>query len=82
MSNAESIYRTGNVNITKANIGLENVQNVTTNNQTPTYSMATSLTTLSLGELLSTAMGKIAKAISVLASHITNTSNPHSVTKA
>jgi len=66
---------------TKEQVGLENVPNVTTNNQTPTYTMASSNTTLSSGEKLSTAFGKIAKAVNSLISHLSNKSNPHSVTK-
>lgn len=72
----------GNVTVSKSDVGLGNVPNVTTNNQTPTYTVASSLTNLTSGEVLSTAFGKIAKAISSLISHIANTSNPHSVTKA
>lgn len=71
--NAESSYRTGNVNITPANIGLGNVPNVSTNNQTPTYTESTSLTALVSGEKLSVAFGKIAKAVSTLISHLANT---------
>ena len=69
-------------NVTKSDVGLSNVPNVTTNNQTPTYTEASSNTALSSGETLATAFGKIAKAISSLISHLSNTSNPHSVTKA
>lgn len=77
----ELSYRRGNVNITKSDVGLGNVPNVTTNNQAPTYSTASSNTALSSGESMSTAFGKISKAISSLISHLANTSNPHSVTK-
>ena len=78
----ESSYRTGNINITKANVGLGSVPNVTTNNQTPTYTEASSLTALVSGETLATAFGKIKKAISDFISHKGSTSNPHSVTKS
>ena len=71
--NAEETFRTGNVNITPENIGLGNVPNVTTNNQTPTYTTATSLSALTSGEKISVAFGKIAKAISSLISHISTT---------
>jgi hypothetical protein len=70
---SESSYRTGNVNLTKANIGLGNVPNVTTNNQTPTYTAATALTALTSGEALSTAFGKMAKAVADLISHLADT---------
>ncbi len=68
--------------VTKSQVGLGNVPNVTTNNQTPTYTAASSNAALSSGETLSTAFGKIAKAVSSLISHLANTSNPHSVTKS
>ena len=79
---SETAYRTGNINITKSNVGLGNVPNVTTNSQTPTYSVASSLSALSSGETLSTAFGKIAKAITEFINHKNNKSNPHSVTKS
>ena len=68
--------------VTAAQVGLGNVPNVSTNNQTPTYSEAGSLTALTSGETMSTAFGKLKKAVSSLISHIGNTSNPHSVTRA
>ena len=58
---SEVNYRTGNVNLTKANIGLGNVPNVTTNNQTPTFSMAVSRENIASGETLATIMGKLMK---------------------
>lgn len=67
---SETAYRTGNVNITKANVGLGNVPNVATNDQTPTYTTASANANLTSGEKLSVAMGKIAKAISSLISHL------------
>ena len=67
---SETAYRTGNVNITKANVGLGNVPNVATNDQTPTYTAASANANLTSGEKLSTAMGKIAKAITSLISHL------------
>lgn len=60
---AETSYRQGNVNITKANIGLGNVPNVSTNNQTPTYTEAETLTELTSGEKLSVAFGKLKLAV-------------------
>ena len=67
--------------VTKTQVGLGNVPNVATNDQTPTYTAATTLSTLTSGEKLSVSMGKIMKAITDLISHIGNKSNPHSVTK-
>lgn len=52
-----------------------------TNDLTPTYTEAKSLVTLTSGEKLSIAFGKISKAITELISHIGNNDNPHNVTK-
>lgn len=68
--------------VTKDDVGLGNVPNVGTNNQTPTYTVPTDMAELSSGEKLSAAFGKIAKAVSSLISHLASTSNPHSVTKS
>lgn len=57
-------------NVTKSQVGLGNVPNVSTNDQTPSYTEATSLTKLTSGEKLSVAFGKISKAITDLISHI------------
>ena len=67
---SETAYRTGNVNITKANVGLGNVPNVATNDQTPTYTAASANANLTSGEKLSVAMGKISRAITSLISHL------------
>lgn len=58
---AESSYHKGNVNITKANVGLGNVPNVTTNNQTPTFTQAGTRANLVSGEKLNILLGKIMK---------------------
>lgn len=58
--------------VTKTQVGLGSVPNVSTNNQTPTYTAASSLTALVSGEKLGTAFGKLAKAVSDLISHIGN----------
>lgn len=68
--------------ISPADIGLGNVPNVSTNNQTPTYEEASENSELSSGEVLSTAFGKLAKIVKSVIAHITNKSNPHEVTKA
>lgn len=60
-------------NVTKTDVGLGNVPNVATNDQTPTYTTASTVTALSSGEKLSVAFGKIAKAISSLISHLSDT---------
>ena len=59
--------------VTKSQVGLGNVPNVATNDQTLTYTEASTLTKLTSGEKLSVAMGKIAKAIADLISHIADT---------
>ena len=60
-------------NVTKSQVGLGNVPNVTTNDQTPSYTESSSLTNLSSGEKLSIAFGKISKAITDFISHIGDT---------
>lgn len=57
---------------TKSDVGLGNVPNVTTNDQTPTYTESSTLTKLVSGEKLSVAFGKISKAITDLISHISD----------
>ena len=66
--------------VTKAQIGLGEVPNVSTNNQTPTYTKAEELSALSSGEKLSTAFGKIAVAVESLITHLKDKKNPHKVT--
>ena len=66
--------------VTKAQIGLSNVPNLTTNDQTPTYTEAASLELLASGEKLTTAFGKLAKALRSLSGHLLALDNPHGVT--
>jgi hypothetical protein len=47
--------------VTKAQVGLGNVPNVATNDQTPTFTTASSRTNLASGEKLSVSLGKISK---------------------
>lgn len=68
--------------VTKTQVGLGNVPNVATNDQTPTYSESAALTQLSSGEKLSAALGKLARAVRSLMEHLANTANPHGVTKS
>ena len=65
-----------------ADIGLGNVPNVSTNDQAPTYEVASENAELVSGETLSTAFGKLAKIVRSFISHIANVANPHEVTKA
>lgn len=85
-NNTDFASHTNNTNnphsVTASQVGLGNVPNVTTNNQTPTFTEATTLASLVSGETMSVAFGKIMKAISTLISHLANKSNPHDVTKA
>lgn len=68
--------------LSKSDVGLGNVVNVSTNDQTPTYAVAETLAALVSGEKLNVSMGKLAKAVSDLISHLANTNNPHTVTAA
>ena len=56
--------------VTKAQVGLGNVPNVATNDQTPTYTAASVLSELSSGEKLSVSFGRLAKAVKDLITHI------------
>lgn len=67
-------------NVTKEQVGLGNVPNVKTNDQTPTFSIASKLTELTSGEGLGVSFGKIARAIRSLISHLGDKNNPHGIT--
>lgn len=56
-------------NVTKEQVGLGNVPNVSTNNQVPTFTEASTLANIASGETLSVIFGKVKKAISSLAAH-------------
>lgn len=78
----EHIENTDNPHgVTKEQVGLGNVPNVSTNEQTPTYSVASELAELSSGEKLAAAFSKIAKVVKDFIKHLANVSNPHNVTK-
>ena len=64
---------------TKSDIGLGNVPNVSTNDQTVTYSVPAANGELVSGEKMSTAFGKIAKAVKSLIAHISDKNNPHGI---
>lgn len=55
--------------VTKAQAGLGNVPNVTTNDQTPTFTQAASLANIASGEKLTVMLGKIAKALADFIAH-------------
>ncbi|NCC65383.1 MAG: hypothetical protein EOM15_12075 [Spirochaetia bacterium] len=66
---------TAEILLTKANVGLSNVPNVSTNNQTPTYTTAAELAALTSGETLTLAFGKIAKSVLKTIQFLGNLSN-------
>ena len=80
--NAHASNKTNPHSVTKSQVGLGNVPNVATNDQTPTYNDTTTFATLTSGEKLGVAMAKIKLAITNLINHIANKSNPHGVTKS
>lgn len=80
--NAHLADQTNPHNVTKDQVGLGLVPNVATNDQTPTYSEAASPSSMTSGEKLSAAFGKIAAAVTALINHIANKNNPHKVTAA
>lgn len=65
--------------VTKEQVGLGNVPNVATNDQTPTYNLEVTEKELTSGEKMSVAFGKIAKAIKSLIAHLKNEDNPHNL---
>ena len=78
---AHTVNKSNPHSVTKSQVGLGNVPNVSTNDQTPTFSQAAKLVNITTGEKLSIMLGKISKAISDLLSHIESKENPHSVNK-
>ena len=75
--------------LSKADIELGNVPNVTTNNQTPTYETAATNSALTSGETLSAAFGKLARIVLSFISHIASVghgtasaTNPHGIDKS
>lgn len=66
--------------VTKNQVGLGNVPNVTTNNQEPTYTQASVLENIVSGETLSASMGKIQKVIDESMKHFADKENPHELT--
>ena len=55
--------------VTKSDVGLGNVPNVTTDNQTPSFTQASTLANITSKEKLSVMLGKIAKAIADFITH-------------
>lgn len=65
--------------VTKAQVGLGDVENVSVNNARPTFTEATTLTNIVSGETATGLWGKVKKAISSLITHL-SASNPHGIT--
>jgi hypothetical protein len=80
--NAHAANKSNPHGVTKGQVGLGNVPNVATNDQTPTYTVPSALSALVSGEKISIALGKLAKSVSSIISHLADKSNPHGVTKA
>ena len=79
----EHIENFGNPHfVTKMQVGLGNVENYSVNDQPPTYTVAAEITELKSGEKMTTLLGKVAKAIQGLISHLGDKANPHKVTLA
>ena len=66
--------------VTAAQVGLGNVVNKSPENMTVAFTEAETRANIATGEKLSVMFGKIAKVITDVISHLTSTSNPHSVT--
>lgn len=66
--------------VTKAQVGLGNVPNLTPSNMTVTFSQASTLKVPTSGSKLSVLMGLLSKAIRDLIAHLTDNNNPHDVT--
>lgn len=67
--------------VTKEQVGLGNVENLSINDQIPIYEEAEKLENISSGEKISVAFGKLKRAITSLILHINNFDNPHMLTK-
>ena len=68
--------------VTKAQVGLGNVPNVSTSDQTPAFTEETTLANINSGETLGTIFGKIKLAITNLINHLSARDNPHKCTAA
>lgn len=66
--------------MTKADIGLDKVDNMSLTDYAPVFKEATTLAEFNSGDKIPIQFGKIAKAIKELINHLTNKNNPHGVT--
>ena len=67
--------------VTKVQVGLGNVPNVSTNNQTPTFTEAEQITEIESGSTLRVLLGQIKRAIRELINHVA-AENPHNIPPA
>lgn len=72
----EHVNATNPHGITAKDVDLENVPNVATNDQTPTYELAKQNSELVSGEKISVAFGKMARVVKSFLAHLSN-KNPH-----
>ena len=63
--------------ISAATLSLDMVENVSTNDQAPTYELASGYAELESGETMSTLLSKVALVVKGFISHIANFNNPH-----
>ena len=68
--------------VTPAQLNLGAFESLTPNTLPITFTEASSRTNITSGETLTTLFGKIKKAFTALLAHLTDTNNPHSVTRA
>lgn len=68
--------------VTANQVGLGNVDNVSTNDATPTFTASTDLNEINSGDKVSTLWGKVKTAVKALIDHINNKNNPHGITVA
>lgn len=67
--------------VTKAQVGLGNVPNVATNDQTPAFTQAAALANIASGEKLTVMLGKLAKALADFITHKADTVKHITVTE-
>ena len=69
-------------NVTKQQVGLGNVPNLAPSDMTISFTEAAARQELNTGEKLSVLLGKLKKIVKDVIAHLSNTDNPHSVTRA
>lgn len=75
-----SVYVDRVLPVSKVEIGLDKVDNVSTNDATPTFTADTVLTNIASGEKVSVLWGRVKKLFTDVMAHLSNTNNPHSTT--